>query len=67
MNLTSIDFSQRPKFLDLKDDHPEMKTRLEIEELVQALKNLDPCNWDPLPVNVKLDSRLYLIFSDFLS
>ena len=49
----AIDFSQRPKILKMVDEDPKLSLKLDAEQLVRDLKQLDPNRWDPLPVNVK--------------
>ena len=50
---TAIDFSQRPKILKMIDEDPTVSIKLDGEQLVRDLKQIDPNRWEPLPVNVK--------------
>ena len=40
------------KILDLSNDDPSMYFELDPEQFIKDLKQLDPHNWDPLPINI---------------
>jgi hypothetical protein len=59
----AINFSQRDKILDLKDDDPSLYVAVDPDQFIKDLKALEPNHWDPLPCNIRqFSSWISLLF-----
>jgi hypothetical protein len=52
MPISATSFVHRGKILELNDGDQNIYFELDPDQFIKDLKQLDPHNWDPLPINI---------------